>query len=223
VITAGLTAFYMTRLYLLVFAGESRADAKTVAQVHESPPSMTVPLIILAAGALLAGFIGVPHFLGGSMIPNHLEHYLEPVFGAHATLAVAGGAHGAASQPLLSEWTAMVITLLAAAAGIVMAWNLYGRREAGAAERPAGGVLRLVRGKFFVDEMIEAVVLRPYRALCRGSSSFDSRVVDGLVNAVGIGTDLMGEVTRLVQTGYVRNYALAFFLGTVVILLVVLR
>ncbi len=90
------------------------------------------------------------------------------------------------------------------------------------AELPGHVLTRLVRGKFFVDELIEAVVLRPYRALCRWSSDFDGWVIDGLVNATGVATDLAGEVTRLAQTGYVRNYALTFLLGTVVILYVVL-
>jgi NADH-quinone oxidoreductase subunit L len=79
-----------------------------------------------------------------------------------------------------------------------------------------------VRGKFFVDEAIDAVVLRPYRWLCRWSDAFDQRVVDGLVNAAGFGADLAGEIGRLAQTGYVRNYALVFLLGTVLILFFVL-
>ena len=132
--------------------------------------------------------------------------------------AAATAAHAAP----LSEWAALAIALVAAFAGLLIGWMLYGRGPAAKEEGAESGLTRLVRGKFFVDEAIDAVVLRPYRALCRFASAFDTWVVDGLVNAVGIGTDLAGEVARLVQTGYVRNYALGFFLGTVLILYFIL-
>jgi NADH-quinone oxidoreductase subunit L len=225
VITAALTAFYMMRLYLLVFAGdETRAGEKTKAHIHESPSLMTGPLIVLAIGAVVAGFIGVPHFLGGEAIPNHFGHYLEPVFGHAAADApgIAAAHAGAAHAAPLSEWAALAVTLVAAFAGLALGWRLYGRAPAARVEVADRGLTRLVRGKFYVDEAIDMVVLRPYGALCRFSSSFDAWVVDGLVNATGIGTDLAGEMARLMQTGYVRNYALAFFLGTVLILYFVL-
>jgi NADH-quinone oxidoreductase subunit L len=220
VITAALTAFYMMRLYLLVFSGdETRADEETKSHIHESPSLMTGPLVILAIGAIVVGFLGVPHFLGGEAIPNYFEEYLAPVFGHGAASAHDGAATDTAP---LSEWAALVVTLIAAGAGLALGWRLYGRKPAAREEGAESGVTRLVRGKFFVDEAIDAVVLRPYKALCRFSSSFDTWVVDGLVNATGIGTDLAGEMARLLQTGYVRNYALAFFLGTVLILYFVL-
>jgi len=226
VITAGLTAFYMMRLYLLVFSGdETRSDEKTISHIHESPSLMTGPLVVLAIGAAFAGFVGVPHFLGGGAIPNYFEHYLQPVFEAavastHGIISMHGEA--AAHAAPLSEWAALAITLAAAFGGLALGWRLYGRKPVTKEAGGESGLVRLVRGKFFVDEAIEVVVLRPYRALCRFASSFDAWVVDGVVNATGIGTDLAGEMARLLQTGYVRNYALAFFLGTVLILYFVL-
>jgi len=123
----------------------------------------------------------------------------------------------------ISEWAAMAITLLAALAGIAgAAWIYHGPAPAAAgpvAKAPAAGgvVLRLVQRKFYGDEIIEAVVLKPYRALCRLSAAFDDIVVDGLVNAAGEVAGLAGQMLRMTQTGYVRNYALAFLLGSVVI------
>jgi NADH:ubiquinone oxidoreductase subunit 5 (subunit L)/multisubunit Na+/H+ antiporter MnhA subunit len=131
----------------------------------------------------------------------------------------------------LDEWSSMAIALLASAAGIAVAWARYGRAMRPAevhgvpAGRPAAGgpIVALVKGKFYVDEAIEAVVLRPYRAICRFAGAFDERVVDALVNATGHAADIASQVARLSQTGYVRNYALVFFLGTVAVLLYVLR
>src|SRR5262249_9126389 len=95
---------------------------------------------------------------------------------------------------------------------------------AGAQTAPAGGgLLRLVRDKFYVDEIIEALVLKPYDAVCRFASAFDEFLVDGIVNAVGAAADLAGQMIRLTQTGYVRSYAFVFFLGTILVLLFVLR
>jgi NADH-quinone oxidoreductase subunit L len=217
VLTAAITAFYMTRLYLLVFAGEPRMSEETKHHVHESPAAMTVPLVVLAAGSALAGLLGVPEFMGGGVLPDWLETYLSPVLHLHtidsAVIAVP------------SEWTALAVTLLASIAGIAAAWALYGRRTPTAAawaEEPAG-LARVVRDTFYVDELYDAILLRPYGRLCRVAAAIDGKLVDGLVNAVGAATDLASQMLRLAQTGYVRSYAFMFFLTTILILAYVLR
>ena len=213
VLTAGLTAFYMIRLYLLVFAGAPRVSDAVRHHVHESPPLMIAPLVLLAAGACLAGFLGVPHFLSQGTIPNHFEEILSPVL---------GGGGGESGTAFLSEWGALSIALLASLAGIGLAGALYARgpRPEPAAPSP---LLKLARGRFFADELIEAVVLEPYRALCRAMKRVDETLIDGLVNAVGGGVDLGSQLLRLAQTGYVRNYALAFLVGSILILYYALR
>ncbi|MGH9749967.1 MAG: proton-conducting transporter membrane subunit, partial [Candidatus Polarisedimenticolia bacterium] len=220
VVTAGITAFYMTRLYLLVFSGPGRVTDEARGHLHESPPVMTAPLLVLAAGSLLAGFAGVPHFLGGGRLPNWLEHYLAPALAAPHT---AGGAGHAP----IGEWGAMGVALLLALTGMAAAWTLYGRGRVPAATlAPAASLpaaLRWVRRSFFADEAIDAVVLRPYRGLCRLSAAFDEKVVDGLVNFTAWATDFASEIVRLAQTGYVRSYAFIFLLGTIVILVYALR
>ena len=223
VATAGLTAFYMTRLYVLTFAGASRVGHEAEHHLHESPPSMTVPLLILAIGSILAGFAGVPHFLGGDRFPNHLEHFLEPVLPAPATAGAAHGTGGMADHPAapLSEWSALLVTLLVATGGIGLAAWIY--RRGPLREGAPIALVHLVRGKFYVDELYEQIVLRPYRALCRLSAAADERIVDGLVNGAGFTTGVTGEVLRLLETGYVRQYALSFLIGTVLILYFVLR
>ncbi len=212
-LTAGLTAFYMTRLYLLVFAGAPRMSDAVRHHVHESPPVMTAPLVLLAAGACLAGFLGVPHFLSQGTIPNHLEEILSPVL---------GGGGGESGTAFLSERGALSIALLASLAGIGLAGALYARGPRPEPDAPSP-LLKLARGKFFADELIEAVVLEPYRALCRAMKRVDESLIDGLVNAVGGGVDLGSQLLRLAQTGYLRNYALAFLVGSILILYYALR
>jgi len=216
-LTAGLTAFYMTRLYLLVFAGAPRLPEGASRHLRESPPVMTRPLVVLAAGAAVAGFAGVPGFLGGGRIPDYLQDYLAPVLALQHIDSTGIGTP--------SEWPAMTIALLVSLAGIAAAWAVYGRRPlpAAAAAAEPRGFVRVVKEKFFVDEAIDALVLAPYRWLCRASAAFDEKVVDGLVNAVAAATDLASQLLRLVQAGYVAGYAFAFFLGTIVVLFFVLR
>jgi NADH-quinone oxidoreductase subunit L len=213
VVTAGLTAFYMTRLYLLVFGGRSRLSHEAEHHLHESPAVMLLPLIVLAAGSCVAGFVGVPKAIGGGAIPDVLERWLEPVMPS----AVEVGGIEASAIP---ETVAMMVALAVALAGIAAGYLLY--KDGPLAERRRPG-LDLLRGKYYIDELYDRVVVRPYYALCRFASAVDARIVDGAVDAVAFTTDLGSSMLRLVQTGYVRNYALAFFAGTIVILWYVLQ
>jgi len=211
VVTAGLTAFYMTRLYMLTFAGPPRLTHEAEHHLHESPPVMLLPLILLAVGSVAVGFVGVPHFLGGAAVPNLFEHWLEPVM--PAAVHAGGGA-------ALSEWAAMFVALLASGAGIAAGFAMY---RGGPRPERATPAVRWVRAKYYIDELYDRAIVSPYRALCRFASAWDARIVDGAVNAVAFVTDLAGEMLRLAQTGYVRNYALGFFAGTILILYYVLR
>jgi NADH-quinone oxidoreductase subunit L len=141
--------------------------------------------------------------------------------GAHEAAGhAAAAAHGG---PL--EIGLMALSVGVALAGILLGWLLYVRRPElpqAIADR-ARGLYVLVYNKYFVDELYGKVILAPYYALCRAAAAVDERIVDGLVNAAGFATDLSGEMLRLLQSGYVRQYALGFLVGTVVILYVVLR
>jgi len=221
-----ITSFYTFRLLFLVFHGKPRMDSHTEHHLHESPPVMLWPLGILAVGSILAGFAGVPEFLSGGSVPNHLERWLAPVLSAGAAGAegaaagAAGGAGAAAHAAPLSEWGALVTALLVSIAGIAGAFSLYRR---GPLPEGANPIVRVVRNAYYVDALYDRIILGPYRALCRIASAFDERIVDGLVNGAAFTADMTGEVMRLMQTGYVRNYALGFFAGAVVILYYVLR
>jgi len=211
---AGLTAFYMFRLAFLVFYGTYRGDKHTFDHAHESPASMTVPLTILAVLSAVGGLVGIPAALLGGKDVNVFHHWLEPVVGSgHA--AVEGAGHGGSQELAL-----MGVALAIALAGIGLAWLIY-RRNALSATTIAGRfrpVYTLWRNLYWVDELYEAAILKPFYALSRLAAGFDRWIVDGLVNASGVVTDIVGQLLKLFQTGYVRNYALLFLMGVTAIL-----
>jgi NADH-quinone oxidoreductase subunit L len=226
VVTAGLTAFYMVRLAWLVFYGKHRGDAGTWEKAHESPRSMTVPLILLAVLSIVGGWIGIPvvlsHLVGAGDI-NVFHHWLETSVtlpGGHDT--VAEGAHGAAAAAgeggAAGEVLLMALALSVALLGIGLAWAVYSKERAEAWARRFGPIYTLFRNLYWVDELYEVLVVRPFYTLSRWSDAFDRWVVDGLVNATGVTADITGNVIKLFQTGRVRNYALMFLLGVVAIL-----
>lgn len=184
---AGMTAFYMFRQVFMVFFGENRADEHTKEHLHESPPVMTYPLIVLAVGALFAGFLGVPPALGGS---NILEHWFEPVFaGGH------GGGHAAHHHVEVVEYVLMVASVGIAAVGIFLAYLIYYRRSLSADTFTAvgGGVpYQAVFNKYYVDELYHATAVRGTLVVSWLCSAFDRNVIDFIVDGVAKVTGVVG-------------------------------
>ncbi|HEX6849783.1 MAG TPA: NADH-quinone oxidoreductase subunit L [Candidatus Polarisedimenticolaceae bacterium] len=209
--TAGITAFYMFRLVFLTFYGTFRGDRHAWDHAHESPKSMTVPLMVLALLSFVGGWIGIPKALTGVDV-NVFHHWLGPaVVAPHA----AEGAH----HSTLLELSLMGAALAIAGAGIGFAWHVYRRSEglADALAKGFGPAYTLVRNLFWVDELYEAWILKPFYRVSRWFTGFDKWVVDGLVNASGIVTEITGQIVKLFQTGYVRNYALAILIGAIAV------
>jgi len=219
-LAAGITAFYMFRLLRMVFHGEFRGTHEQEHHLHESPSTMTVPLMILAVLAAVGGLVGIPAVLSGLVGAgdvNLFHHWLAPA------IHEVGGAHGAAEvhHGASLELGLMALAIAIAGAGIGLAWSLYAPGREAAPARLAenlGALYRLSRNLFWVDELYDAVILRPFYRLSRWFGAFDRWIVDGVVNLTGIVADVSGQLLKLFQTGYVRNYALLFFLGVVVIL-----
>ena len=243
-ITAVMTAFYMFRLINMTFLGQYRGPAPDAEGhgdshghawhgPHESPRLMTWPLVALAVGAVLAGFVGVPAALGGS---NMIEHFLEPSF------TVPGMAHAAEEAHHYEiEWALMALSVLLAVGAIWFARRNYVERPEEAerlAERLAG-THRLLTNKYYVDELYDATFVRGSMSSARGLWRFDGGVVDGAVNGTGWTTrasatishvldkyvvdglvNLVGWICRegsygfrRMQTGLIQNYAFATLVG----------
>ncbi len=190
---AGLTACYMFRQVFMTFFGENRADHEVQHHIHESPRSMTMPLVILAIGSILVGYLGVPEFLGGS---NRFEQWLEPVFaGGHEAAAHAAHAHDVGL-----EWTLMIISVAIAGTGFLIAYLAFYRKSlsADAIADVLGGVpYRVLYEKYYVDELYWATVVRGTLLLSRICALFDAYIVDGIVNGVARLTVLLARLDGL--------------------------
>ncbi len=183
-LTAGLTAFYMFRLFIIAFGWEWLRDDPR--HLHEALPIQTIPIIILAAGASIGGYIPVANFL-------------EPVFGHAADVGT------------LAFWGLALLTLVAAGIGFLLAYLLYARRpELAVAWRSRlGPVATLVEHKYYIDELYDRAIVRPGFALARFLNNvFEPRVIDGAVNGVADFFLLESREWRLIQTGRVRSYGL---------------
>jgi NADH-quinone oxidoreductase subunit L len=243
-ITALLTAIYMFRLVFLTFHGTPRfagaggghdtghghAAAPDHGHghghghhgaPHDAPPSMAIPLIILAIGSLLAGFVGVPHVLGGS---NRIESFLEPAFEVHAPAergeVAPAEAHG--TDQSSTEGMLMALSVGVAAAGIGIASFFWFRRPDGAdgVARSFRGVYALLYNKYYVDEIYNALIVQPTKRASEGAlwKGVDAGLIDGTVNGVGATVRGASQALRQLQTGSVRSYAASLFLGAVMIL-----
>jgi NADH-quinone oxidoreductase subunit L len=207
-LTAVLTAFYMFRLYFMTFHGDFRGTEEQRHHLHESPRSMVVPLVILAFGTLTVGYLGTIPFFH----VDWLTGFLSPVF---ADLGVGLEAHPHAA---VLEGGLVAIAIGAALLGIWVAWRLYGRGrglegEHAMAER-FPGVHRLLLGKYWVDEIYDRLVVTPLARLARFCwKVVDTILIDGAVHVGAFVVELTGDLGRFSTTGNVRNYALYFFIG----------
>jgi NADH-quinone oxidoreductase subunit L len=271
VVTSLLTATYMFRLVFLAFHGERRHGAhegdhpeeeepvRHIAHataphapahgahgghghgLHDAPPSMAIPLIVLAIGSIVAGYVGVPHALGGA---NHIETFLEPSFEVEAnrerefTAAAfspvssiqAAAQHESAAaeagrEPAADERTELMLMGLSsgiAVAGIGIATFFWLRRRdaADALAHRFHGLYRLLCNKYYVDELYDAVIVQPIKLLSTGGlwKGVDAGFIDGTVNGVGLTVRAGSGALRRMQTGSVRTYAASLFLGVVLIL-----
>ncbi len=250
VVTAAMTAFYMFRLINMTFFGSYRGPAWDRGGhqeeghdgehggawhgPHESPTLMTVPLMVLSLGAIIAGFIGIPAALGGS---NAIEHFLEPSF------VVAGAPHVEEVHHMshAAEIGLMLFSVLIAVGGIWLAYRNYVKRPENAVRMAESWSTqhRLLTNKYYVDELYDSTVIRGTMGSADGLWTVDKRVVDGTVNGTGWTTLAMSWIShvldkyvvdgfinfvawvcseasyifRRAQTGLIQNYAFATLLG----------
>jgi NADH-quinone oxidoreductase subunit L len=207
-LAAVLTSFYMFRLVWLTFFGEKRYDEHHV-HVHESPLNMTVPLMILAFLSLTGGWFAAPALWGGK---DYFAEFLSPVFGA------AEGAGGEAAASL--EHILSLVAVLAATAGLVVAWQMYKKKvERGTST----GLHKILYNKYYVDELYQAVIVGPLVWISRNLlwKAVDEGIVDGVVNGLGSGARSIGDTLRHTQSGNVRSYAVWVVMGALVIFAII--
>jgi NADH-quinone oxidoreductase subunit L len=196
-----LSALYIGRLVFLTFFGSPRSEQAEHA--HESPPVMTIPLVLLAVGAAVVGFAL------NSTAEGRIAHFLEPVVGEVP--------HGDG----LAVWVLSTIGATVAVVGLVLTWLVYASRkvDAVAFEERLQPLPRTLLHGWYVDDAYSKLLVTPGKAAARITAFVvDAKWVDGLVNGVGGGVARLAQAGRLLQTGFVRSYALAFLVGAVALL-----
>jgi len=213
-VTALLTAFYMTRLMLYSFHGPNRTGEAERAHLHEAPWIMTGPLAVLGLLTLLGGLLNVPELYRGSA---WLHHWLEPVTAPGA--ALIPDVHLSRS----SEWLLVGIAVLTAVVGVVGAWRLLKPAELVPAKQAPEerGFARILRHKWYVDEIYDALFVRPLMWLSREIlwKRVDQQAIDGAaVNGAARGARALGWANRWLQTGQVGTYVAVFVVGVLLLL-----
>ncbi len=205
--SALLTATYMGRLLYVTFFGEFRGTHEQEHHLHESPAVMTLPLIVLAVLSVAGGFLNVPHFLGGhqwmagwlsQVIPAaelHLDHHTETL--------------------LMGTATAVALVVL------TVTWILYSKKaNLPVADSAQTGLTRWIANKFYVDELYDALFVRPTERISRFFHYYvDIQIIDGIVNGVGAGVQRLGAEFRKVQNGNIEYYLVGMVAGAAALLL----
>jgi NADH-quinone oxidoreductase subunit L len=239
---AMLTAFYMTRMMVMTFHGANRTGDAEAGHLHEAPLTMTLPLSALAFLSIFGGWINVPEairnsFLGGfGALPmsEWLHDWLDPVTHSAQVIreeallaagAITEGEHyhgylehapfggGELAWALISTTAALIVVIGAIA--VVRGWTIRPAVEDG---EPDSGVKKLLYNKWYVDEIYDALVVRPIQATSRFFWKGVDGLIDGLVNLAGGAAKLTGFVVSLFQTGSVNTYAFILTLGVLAIL-----
>ena len=208
VITALLTAYYMTRQVIMVFFGEARWNdhaeengAHGDHTPHESPWTMVTPLVVLAGLSIVGGAMQLPF----SKSTHFLEHWLEPVI-HHSEVSISG------TWAYSNKWLLLVVAIIIAVAGVVASIAVY-----------AKGKFKVIEPKILADawrydSAVSAIVGGPGRAAFGGVAAFDAKIVDGAVNGIGTEVRAASGLLRKMQSGLVRSYAFVIGLGAVVLL-----
>jgi NADH-quinone oxidoreductase subunit L len=210
-VTAGLTATYMGRLVVMTFLGQNRSSKEVRDHLHESPPVMTIPLVVLAVLAAFGGFLGFPHFMGGDVFHNYLEHLLAGVVPANL-------GHGTVAM----EWALVFVSVVVAGGCLYMSKVLFLNKTE---TRKVGPLTDLLFNSYYLNEIYDAAFVRPVQRL----SVFlwkvvDVVLIDGAVLLAARVSRISGQKLRLIHTGKLEHYLAILMLGMLVLLgLTVLR
>ncbi|WP_461450566.1 NADH-quinone oxidoreductase subunit L [Mucilaginibacter sp.] len=212
VIAAMFTSFYMFRLLFLTFYGKFRGTHDQEHHLHESPPSMTIPLIVLAILSIVGGFLNVPESLGGS---HWLANYLAPIFKYSIAIAPIAEMKGS------TEMILMCVSVGSAVLAFIYAYIKYIKN----AEVPVSDteersfLVNLSYHKFYVDEIYDTIIRKPLDALSRfGYNVIDKMGIDGLVNGIADSPVEASKGLRLLQTGNVGFYIFMMVIGIIAVL-----
>ncbi|MEP6711676.1 MAG: NADH-quinone oxidoreductase subunit L [Ferruginibacter sp.] len=215
VVTAAMTAFYMFRLYAMTFLGKFRGTHEQEHHLHESPAAITFPLIVLAILAFVGGWVGIPEVFMHS--GHKLGEFLAPVFAQTNVYIEAHHLQNELSHN--TEYILMGTSILLAIAGIYYAWNKYSKYQK--ADIASTGISKLLQDKWYVDEIYDAVIVRPLKSLAMFFNNVvEKKGIDGMVNGVGKAVSYGSRQLRWLQSGQVGAYVLLMVIGMLVLFII---
>ncbi|MGH7506305.1 MAG: hypothetical protein ACRELX_11670, partial [Longimicrobiales bacterium] len=227
-VAALLTAFYMTRLMVLTFHGESRLGEKDRAHVHEVPAVMWVPLAVLALLAIVGGWLNIPEVIADApllgWVPGGewLHHWLEPVVAPAAGVFETHVGALAETAPLGGGavlWAFVAFLLAVAVVAVTAVLLSHAEQEPAIYADEPRGLARVLGRNWYVDELYDRTVVRPVLAISRGASRWiDHALIDGLVNGGARVSAGLGWVGARLQSGQLNSYAFALVVGALLIL-----
>ncbi len=210
VFTALMTAFYMFRLYATTFLGKFRGTSDQEHHLHESPSAITIPLVILAVLAVTAGFLGIPEVFAKDS--HWLQHFLSPIFEASTKIQEVHPANAG------MELTLMAISVGVAIIGVIYAWSKFSKDPD---LQDASGFGKVLANKWYVDELYDAIILKPLNAFGKFLNNVvEKNVIDWMVNGIGRAVQYSSRQIRLLQSGQVGGYVLLMVIGIVILFLV---
>ena len=215
VLTAFMTAFYMFRLYAMTFHGRFRGTHDQEHHLHESPFAITFPLIVLAILAVIGGWIGIPEvFMHGG---HRLEVFLAPIFKDSNDLVAAMNQQYELAHS--TEYTLMAVSVIGALIALVYAWNKFSKYEK--TTQAETGVSNVLANKWYVDELYDAIIVRPLQAIANFFNTIiERKSIDGLVNGVGKAVNYSSRQIRLLQTGQVSAYMLMMVVAILILFII---
>lgn len=205
-----LTAFYMFRLYSLTFLGNFRGTAHQQEHLHESPIAMTVPLMVLAFFAVVAGFVGIPALFAPNA--HALEHFLAPVFAGSTALVHAHHIEHSTEWILMGTATVLILIVIVYA---VTKFKKYTTTE------PNTGIAKVLENKWYIDELYDTVIVNPLHWFAGFlKNTIEKYVIDGAVNGVGKLVGYGSRQFRLLQSGQVGSYILMMVMALVLFIII---
>jgi len=208
---AMMTAFYMFRLYAMTFLGKFRGTADQEHHVHESPKAITIPLLILALLAVAGGWVGIPEvFLSGG---HRLGEFLNPVFAQSDAITIKP------EMVHTTEYMLMLSSVALALVALIYALSRFSKYQKTA--EPSTGLGNVLENKWYVDELYEAIIIKPVRAIANFFNEVvEKKGIDGFVNGIGKAVNYGSRQVRLLQNGQVGLYVLMMVLGILILFIV---
>lgn len=199
-----LTTFYMFRLFYSVFSGEFRGSQEQKNHLHESPMSMTIPLIILALLSTFSGFIGLPHFLSSHHV---LDQFLSPIVHANH------GTHLEESSEIILVVLSTIIVLIT----LVIVYYLFKKKKLIQETKPSW-LIKMIENSYYIDDLYSVLITRPLDRLANWFYNvMDKKGIDRIVNNIGANTQLSSSYLRLLQTGNLGTYLFIMVIGIIVL------